>query len=268
MPDERNDGMRRLLVTGAGRMANLVAETAASAGWGVVGCFGLGQEDEGMTAAHEAASAGGLDAIVDFSAPTAMSWVAPLASECGAALVSGTTGLGDAERALLDEAARTVPVCWSSNYSVGVAVAAHVVREMAQVLSGDWADGALDDAWECEIVERHHDAKVDAPSGTALSLADAVDPEGHLRRVCGRSGMCPRQHDELGICSVRGGTMAGTHEVGFYGSHEQLLVTHVAEDRSIFAVGAVHAADLLAGRAAGRYEFADLLFGSAEGSKA
>lgn len=244
-------GARRVLVCGAGRMGQLIAQGARDRGWDVVDVIGIGEEGRVAALVGDAAP----DVVVDFSAPGAHAWLLPYVSEVGCALVSGTTGLDDAGQAALDALATHVPVMWSSNYSVGIAALSRALALVSGVLDG----------WDCEIVERHHNRKADAPSGTALSLADAVDPAHRLDRVCGRSGMQPRSDHEIGLNSVRGGTVAGIHEVAFYGEAEQLSFSHVAEDRRIFAVGALHAVELLDGREPGRYTFADLLFEGTDG---
>lgn len=244
-------GARRILVCGAGRMGQLIAAGARERGWEVVDVIGIGEESRAAGLVGGAAP----DAVIDFSAPAAHEWLLPYVRQVGACLVSGTTGLDDSGQAALDELSREVAVMWSSNYSVGIAAMSRALSLVSGVLDG----------WDCEIVERHHDKKVDAPSGTAISLADAVDPGHRLDRVCGRSGMQPRSDHEIGLNSVRGGTVAGIHEVAFYGDSEQLSFTHVAESRQIFAVGALHAVELLDGRGPGRYQFADLLFEGAKG---
>ncbi|MCH3942600.1 MAG: 4-hydroxy-tetrahydrodipicolinate reductase [Atopobiaceae bacterium] len=243
-------GARRVLVCGAGRMGQLVASACRERGWDVVDVIGVGEESRADGLVGDRTP----DVVIDFSAPAAHDWLLPFVRETGATLVSGTTGLDEVRQAALDELAQHVPVMWSSNYSVGIAALSRALSLVSGVLEG----------WDCEIVERHHNRKADAPSGTALSLADAVDPGHRLERVCGRSGMQPRSDHEIGLSSVRGGTVAGIHEVAFYGEAEQLSFAHVAESRQIFVVGAVHAVELLEGRAPGRYQFADLLF---EGSK-
>lgn len=245
---------RKVLVCGAGRMGRLVEGACRDRGWDVIDVIGIGEE--GRSATHVGDDAP--DVVIDFSAPAAHEWLLPYVREVGATLVSGTTGIGDEGQAALDALASDVPVMWSSNYSVGIAALSRALSLVSGVLEG----------WDCEIVERHHNRKADAPSGTALSLADAVDPTHRLDRVCGRSGMQPRTDHEIGLNAVRGGTVAGIHEVAFYGEAEQLSFTHVAEDRRIFVVGAIHAVDLLDGKGPGRYSFADLLFEGSNGEDA
>ena len=183
-----------------------------------------------------AAELGGLPpfvVLVDFSLPEAFDPVLALCVQRGAALVSGTTGLSDAQRQALDEAAARIPLVWASNFSLGVAVLAELVERAAAALPG----------WDCDIVEAHHVHKKDAPSGTALSLGEAARAAGAEPRYA----------------SLRAGDIVGEHLVQFTGLGERIELVHRASNRDIFARGALHAARRLAGRAAGRYRVRDLL---------
>jgi 4-hydroxy-tetrahydrodipicolinate reductase len=194
------------------------------------------------------------DVVIDFSAPGATLALAPIAAASGCAVVSGTTGLGDDARAALDRAAAHVPVLWEPNMSVGV----HVLTELVR-----WAVVALGD-WDVEVVETHHRAKVDAPSGTALRLADTVASarSGGGRFVHGRQGKPgARGRDEIGMHAVRGGDVVGDHVVHLLGDGERLELAHRATSREVFAHGALRAARWIAGRPAGRYSLADVLKG-------
>ena len=169
-------------------------------------------------------------------------------------------------RALLDEAAGTeaekealfalgtaAPVLWSANYSLGVAVLSRALRVIAPVLGPDF---------DIEITETHHNQKADAPSGTAKLLLEAVDPEHRLRPVYGREGSCGRREkDEVGIHALRGGTVAGTHTVHFFGPDEELELTHRAASRRIFVSGALKMARLLPEKPNGVYDLQNILFG-------
>mgnify|MGYP000531392418 CR=1 FL=1 len=145
------------------------------------------------------------------------------------------------------------PVLWSANYSLGVAVLARALQVIAPVLGPDF---------DIEITETHHSQKADAPSGTAKLLLEAVDPQHRLRPVYGREGNCGRREkDEVGIHALRGGTVAGTHTVHFFGPDEELELTHRAASRQIFVNGALHIARLLPGRPKGVYDLQKILFG-------
>ena len=123
----------------------------------------------------------------------------------------------------------------SANYSLGIAVFRKILEQFAP---------ALRDGFDVELVEKHHNQKVDAPSGTAKLLVSAIDPKKELRIITGREGMCgPRKKDEIGVFALRGGTVAGEHTVYFFGEEETLCIAHTAASRRVFAVGAVRAAE-------------------------
>ena len=195
------------------------------------------------------------DALVDFSAPAALKSNLHAAIGAGIPIVIGTTGLEAAHHAAIDEAARAVPVLQTGNTSLGVTLLAHLVREAA---------GRLGDEWDIEIVEMHHRRKVDAPSGTALLLGEAA-AEGRgielaANRESGRDGHTgARARGAIGFAALRGGTVAGEHSVILAGEEERLTLSHSAENRAIFARGAVKAAAWLLGRNPGRYTMEDVL---------
>ncbi len=194
-----------------------------------------------------------VDVIVDFSAPHLMTSLAPIAAAAKSALVSGTTGLDDAGRRALALAAERVPVLWEPNMSLGVHVLSQLVAQ---------AVGALGD-WDIEIVETHHHSKIDAPSGTALRLAEVAQRargEGATRLVHGREGKPgARPAEEIGMHALRGGDVIGDHTVHLFGGGERLELTHRATSRDVFAHGALRAARWISGRAAGAYSLSDVL---------
>jgi len=196
----------------------------------------------------------GADVVIDFSTVSAVRPLFLAAAKAGVAIVSGTTNLGPAELAALDQAAERVPVVWAPNMSRGVAVLAEVVRQAVRRLGTEF---------DVEIVEVHHRRKVDAPSGTALRLAEAVEEaRADLSRVTGRSGQVgARRAEELGVLAVRGGDVIGDHTVHLLGDGERLELTHRATDRELFARGALAAARFTTGRAPGRYSLSDVLGG-------
>ena len=173
------------------------------------------------------------DVAIDFSLPEGFDGILALCMERGAALVSGTTGLDAAQRTALDAAALLIPVLWASNFSLGVAVLHDLVERAARALPD----------WDCDIIEAHHTRKLDAPSGTALTLGAVVE-EG---------GATPR------YASLRAGDIVGEHTVQFATLGERIELVHRATSRDIFAKGALHAAARLSGRAAGHYRLRDLL---------
>lgn len=191
------------------------------------------------------------DLVIDFSKPAALPHVAAYVRRTGAALVSGTTGLSDADLAELEELGSCARVVWSSNFSLGVAVLRRMAAQAAQALEG----------WDIEIVETHHNQKADAPSGTAVALLKAVDPAGECDVANGRAGIVgARPKREIGMHALRGGTVAGTHEVHFFGADEEVCLTHRAASRQIFVAGAIACAKKLLGAEQGLHTFDELMF--------
>ncbi len=202
-----------------------------------------------------AALAAASDVLVDFSAPGALEFNLDAAIHAGVPMVVGTTGLEERHHWLVDAAAVSIPVLQTGNTSLGVTLLAHLVREAAQRLGEDW---------DIEIVETHHRMKVDAPSGTALLLGEAaargrgVDLQDEAVR--GRDGITgARVAGTIGFASLRGGTVAGDHSVHFLADNERLTLSHLAENRGIFARGAIRAADWIVGKAPGRYSMREVL---------
>ena len=235
-----------IVVGGNGRMGRLVREELLARGLEVLGSYDVDNVDE----LDEVAPAA--DVAVDFSAPAALPHVAAYVRRTGAALVSGATGFSPEQLDELRALGESSRVIWASNYSLGVAALRRATVLVAKTLEG----------WDVEIVETHHNQKADAPSGTAKALVAAVDPTGE-RPVGGvREGICgARVPGEIGVHAVRGGTVAGTHEVHFFGTDEEVCLTHRATSRQIFVTGAVAAAERLLERAPGFYDFDTLMFG-------
>lgn len=233
------------MVGGAGRMGRLVREELLARGFDVTGSYDVDNIDELDEVAPPA------DLVVDFSAPSALSHVAAYVRRTGAALVSGATGYAPEQLDELRALGNESRVVWSSNYSLGVAALRHATRLVADALPG----------WDVEIVETHHSKKVDAPSGTAKALLAEVDPAGERPVVGGREGIVgERVPGEIGMHAVRGGTVAGTHEVHFFGADEEVCLTHRATSRQIFVAGAVAAAERLLERDPAYYTFDELMF--------
>ena len=228
-------------------MGRAIAEVLAS---GEHECAG------GVDRGHDPADlAGHADALVDFSSPDALSENLAAARGAGIPILIGTTGLGDDHHAKLDEAAQAIPVLQTGNTSLGVTLLAHLVREAAGRLGSDW---------DIEILEMHHRMKVDAPSGTALLLGEAAAAGRGIALAenteSGRDGHTgQRAEGAIGFAALRGGTVAGEHSVIFAGEEERITLAHSAENRSIFARGAVRGATWLIGQPAGRYSMNDVL---------
>ena len=195
------------------------------------------------------------DVLIDFSSPSSTVALANLTARAGVAHVIGTTGLSEGDLEAIAEAARKTVIVRSGNMSLGVNLLAVLVERAAR---------ALGPAWDAEIVEMHHRLKVDAPSGTALLLGEAaargrgVNLSEHSAR--GRDGLTgPRKAGDIGFASLRGGTVIGDHSVIFAGVGERIEFSHRAEDRGVFARGALAAALWTRGRSPGLYSMADVL---------
>jgi 4-hydroxy-tetrahydrodipicolinate reductase len=195
-----------------------------------------------------------VDVVIDFSRSEASEALAERVSERGVALVVGTTGLEPSALRALEAAASRVPVVLAPNTSVGVTVLFHLAERAAQLLG---------DGFDAEIVEMHHNQKADAPSGTALRLADAVLAAKGLDRSALRTGRegkpGPRARHEVGVLAMRGGDVIGDHTLVLAGEGERVELAHKATDRSLFAKGAVRAAKWAVGRPAGLYDMRDVL---------
>lgn len=261
----------RVAVLGAnGRMGRAVVRLAHEGGAKIVCAIGSGDDgrDAGelagvgpigapLTSDMGALAASGAEVLIDFSAPAALARACEACVKGGVAIASGTTGLDDAATAALDDAAAQVPVLWEPNMSVGV----HVLSALLER-----AVIALGEGYDAEIVETHHRMKADAPSGTALRLAEVVSAARRAtgrkdtRFVTGRDGRPgARSPEEVAVLAMRGGDVIGDHTAFLFGDGERIELTHRASSRDLFARGALRAGLWLVGRPAGRYRLADVL---------
>lgn len=195
------------------------------------------------------------DVLVDFSAPDALSGSLAAAMKTDTPIVIGTTGLDTSHHAQIDDAARKIAILQAGNTSLGVNLLAQLVREAAAKLGHEW---------DIEIVEMHHRHKVDAPSGTALLLGEAAaagrKTDLATASESARHGTdCARSEGAIGFASLRGGSVAGDHQVIFATEGERIELGHRAENREIFARGAIKAARWLSDMPAGRYVMTDML---------
>ena len=237
---------KKVLINGAlGHMGQAVLAALKAADGDLVPAVGIdlqtGDFPGALFASAEAVDVP-FDIAIDFSRPQATMAVLELCLREGKPLVTGTTGLGEAEMSRLKEAAKTIPVFYSRNMSLGVNLQLALVRAATRVLGS---------AFDPEIVETHHNLKVDAPSGTALMLAEAIEGarDGESELVFGRHETNKRRDKkEIGIHSLRGGNKAGEHSVYFLGTDEEIVITHRAGSKRVFADGALTAAAFLLDR--------------------
>ena len=193
------------------------------------------------------------DVIIDFSHPSVLASLLEYCKKNKMPAVIATTGLSDEQKKEIEDTSKEVPMFFSANMSIGVNLISELAAKAARVLEG---------SFDIEIVEAHHNQKIDAPSGTALMLADSISdaltnkPTYEFDR---HSKRAKRDPNEIGIHSIRGGTIVGEHEVIFAGLDEIITISHSARSKDLFAVGAVNAAAFLKGKPAGMYSMKQLV---------
>jgi 4-hydroxy-tetrahydrodipicolinate reductase len=239
--------VRVLLLGAKGRMGQAIAGAAQTAGVEITAGLDLGDDVTKYIAA--------CDVVIDFSNPDAIESLFRACRDARKPAVIGTTGHSDKARALIEETAKSVPVVFSPNFSVGVNTLFWLTRKAAQMLGDDF---------DLEITETHHRLKKDAPSGTAKKLAEILcdvrklDYAKDVRH--GREGLIgERSSKEIGVHSIRGGDVVGDHRVMFAGAGERLELMHKASSRETFALGALRAARWIVGKPPGLYSMEDVL---------
>ncbi len=233
-------------------VAKLCAENyrGAALAFGVDPCGGADENVIVYNGLDEIASVDGVDCIIDFSHHTVTPSLIDFAVANRLPLVLCTTGHSEEEISIIHEAAKSIPLFYSGNMSVGVAL----LIELAKATAAAFPEA------EIEIIEKHHDRKVDAPSGTALMLANAIcetRPGAHIN--CGRSGQGKREKDEIGIHSIRMGNIVGEHEVIVGTANQTITLKHEAHNRALFAEGAITAADFIVNQAPGMYDMKSMV---------
>ena len=221
---------------------------------------GIGQTVAGSTvilSADPAALFAASDVVVDFTPPGNTAAHAGLAAESGVSYVVGTTGLSDSDHSALDDAATRISLVQAGNYSLGINMLQLVTRLVAEKLGDDW---------DIDITDAHHRHKIDAPSGTALMLGEAAAAGRGVNfddvRAPERFGVGEeRKKGDIGFSAVRAGSIIGEHDVIFASDEERLILSHKAENRGLFAKGALVAAEWVVGQAPGRYDMTDVLGG-------
>ena len=193
------------------------------------------------------------DAVIDFSNPSLLDDLLNYCTETKTAVVIGTTGYDECRKKQIKDASSKCPVFFTYNMSLGINLLANLAKKATQILGSDF---------DIEIVEAHHNQKIDAPSGTALMLADAINEElempakyeydRHVKRE-------KRTKNEIGMHSIRGGNIVGEHEIIFAGRDEIIKLSHSARSKEVFAVGAVNAAVFMADKDCGMYDMAELI---------
>jgi 4-hydroxy-tetrahydrodipicolinate reductase len=235
------------IIGNKGRMGQALVDAIKEAGHEHAGGVDKGDDITALIAAS--------DVLVDFSSPHALEATLDACIAAKTPIVIGTTGLEERHHYLIDDAAADIAILQTGNTSLGVTMLAALVHEAASRLGPDW---------DIEILEMHHRMKVDAPSGTAMLLGEAAARGRHIDLAAnserGRDGITgARKAGAIGFASLRGGTVAGDHSVIFASNEESITISHRAENRAIFARGAVKAAIWLAAQQPGRYTMPDVL---------
>lgn len=234
----------RVMIVGKGKMGTRLAASAAEKGHAIVATVDRFN--------REALGSLACDVVIDFSHPDNLAWVCDYVEQQCCIYLCGTTGLTQEQMERLKETARTCPVFYSANFSYGVAVLTKLV---------EWLTPLLETDFDIEVVEAHHNQKQDAPSGTAKMLLEAIDPTHQYARVHQRDGFVGKRGREIGIHSIRGGTVAGEHSVLYLGDEEVIRLTHTASSRQIFVNGAWKALAFMEGTKPGFYTMQDMIGG-------
>lgn len=236
----------RAMIIGYGRMGKMLEAAVIAEGMEVAAIFDIGNIEDIDTVNER------YDVVFDFSSPAALPHVYEFIKRTGSPYICGCTGHSDEERELIKTLAAYAPVIHAANYSLGVAVMKKAVQLLTPVLR---------DNFDIEIMETHHNQKVDAPSGTAYLLLNAIDPAGEYDVVYDRHAIHGKRGErEIGVTARRGGNVAGAHTVSYFGEDETIEVTHSATSRRIFVTGAVKISKVITRKPNGYYTVDELLF--------
>lgn len=249
--------MTKIIITGAnGKMGNVIQSVvAAREDCEIVAGVDLNTAENGKFPIYKAISEveEKADVVIDFSNPVLLDELLAYAENTGTALVIATTGYDDEQKKKIAAASEKSPIFFTYNMSMGINLLANLAKKAVEILGSDF---------DIEIVEKHHNQKIDAPSGTALMLADAiceVTPNPMKYEYDRHSKREKRTKNEIGMHAVRGGTIVGEHEIIFAGRDEIITLSHSARSKEIFAVGAVNAAVYMKGKGAGIYDMKELI---------
>lgn len=248
--------MTKIILSGCnGHMGQVIARLASTdeSVKIVLGCDINTQMKNSFSVCSSLDDADAADAVIDFSHPSNFENVVSYCKRTKTPLVMATTGLSDEQKAELVSLSEDVAVFFSANMSLGVNLLVSLAKKAAEILG---------DSFDIEIIEKHHNQKIDAPSGTALMIADELSESlsETPKYVYDRHSVCrKRSKNEIGIHSVRGGTIVGEHDVIFAGTDEIVEIRHTAMSKEIFAAGSLKAAKFISGKKAGMYDMADIV---------
>lgn len=249
--------MTRIIITGAnGKMGKVLQSIIANReDCEIVAGVDLNTADNGVFPVYSSIAEvkEAADAVIDFSNPVLLDDLLEYSKATRTPLVIATTGYSDEQKDKITEASKSCPIFFTYNMSMGINLLANLAKKAVEILGNDF---------DIEIVEKHHNQKIDAPSGTALMLADAiceVTPQPMKYEYDRHSKREKRTKNEIGLHAVRGGTIVGEHEIIFAGRDEIITLSHSARSKEIFAVGAVNAAVYMCGKDAGMYDMKELI---------
>ncbi len=247
--------MTSIIINGAlGFMGRVIADTVKKNDDLEVVCgFDIKQDEASMFPVYSSPDdfKGSADVIIDFSHPSSFDGILKYAVDTKTPIVFATTGLSDEQKAKMKEASAKTAIFYSANMSLGISVITALAKRAAEILGKDF---------DIEIIEKHHHRKLDAPSGTALAIAEELNENDDFEFVYDRHSVRKaRDPKEIGIHSVRGGTIVGEHTVLFAGNDEVIEIKHSANSREIFATGAIAAARFLKGKPSGMYSMKDIV---------
>ena len=249
--------MTKLIITGAnGKMGKVIKSIVENRDdCEIVAGVDLNTDDNGAFPIYSSINdiKESADAIIDFSNPVLLNDLLSYSEKTSTPLVIATTGYSDEQKKQIAQASKTTPIFFTYNMSMGVNLLANLAKKAVEVLGDDF---------DIEIVEKHHNQKVDAPSGTAIALADSINeamPDQYVYNYDRSHERKKREKNEIGIVAVRGGTIVGQHDVIFAGADEVIEFHHTAYSKAIFGKGAVEAAKFLAGKPAGMYDMSDVI---------
>lgn len=244
--------MRNIIISGInGSMGQYVYEAADEEGLNVICGVDKKQNSNALCPVYKSFDnvKDKADAVIDFSSPSMLGDLLSFCITNRTPLVIATTGFSEEDEKIIAESSETIPVFKTSNTSLAVNVLIGVAKEISERLSD----------YDIEIIERHHRLKKDSPSGTAETILNELKKtKNNCSVVYGRRGFTPRKENEIGVHSVRGGSVAGEHEICFYGDYDSIKITHTAQNKKIFAKGAIDAAKFIADKKCGLYGMKDL----------
>lgn len=192
-----------------------------------------------------------VDVIVDFSHPSNLTWLQPYIKEHHIPYICGTTGHSEEQKASIQDLSNYAAIVFQANFSFGIAVMSEILKLVTPM---------LEDSYDMEVVETHHNQKQDAPSGTAKMLVDILNKNQDYKEVHGRNGFVGKREKEIGIHAIRGGSVAGEHSVLYLGQDESIEIKHSATSKQIFVNGALRAARFAAKKPYGMYTMKDIVF--------